>query len=63
MHEDRRLAAIMYTDIVGYTALVGSDEYMAKGVYMLPEEATWEYLRENTEMDDIKVKVNQDTWN
>jgi len=26
MHEDRRLAAIMFTDIVGYTALMGSDE-------------------------------------
>jgi len=24
--EDRRLAAIMFTDIVGYTALMGSDE-------------------------------------
>lgn len=39
------------------------DEYLAKGVYMLPEEATWEYLQENAEMDDIKVKVDQDTWN
>jgi len=26
MPEDRRLAAIMFTDIVGYTALMGSDE-------------------------------------
>ncbi len=26
MSEDRRLAAIMFTDIVGYTALMGSDE-------------------------------------
>jgi len=25
MPEDRRLAAIMFTDIVGYTALMGSD--------------------------------------
>jgi len=26
MSEDRKLAAIMFTDIVGYTALMGSDE-------------------------------------
>ena len=26
MPEDRRLAAIMFTDIVGYTALMGRDE-------------------------------------
>jgi class 3 adenylate cyclase len=26
MPEDRRLAAIMFTDIVGYTALMGKDE-------------------------------------
>jgi len=26
MPEDRRLSAIMFTDIVGYTALMGSDE-------------------------------------
>ncbi|MFC2126352.1 adenylate/guanylate cyclase domain-containing protein [Bacteroidota bacterium] len=29
MSEDRRLAAIMFTDIVGYTALMGSDEEQA----------------------------------
>jgi hypothetical protein len=27
--EDRRLAAIMFTDIVGYTTLMGSDEKKA----------------------------------
>ena len=25
----------------------------------LPEEATWTYLRENAEQDDIKVKVDK----
>ena len=39
------------------------DEYLAKGVYMLTEEATWEYLQENAEMDDIKIKVDQESWN
>jgi len=29
MPEDRRLAAIMFTDIVGYTALMGKDEDQA----------------------------------
>ena len=33
MPEDRRLAAIMFTDIIGYTRLMGSDE--EKAVYML----------------------------
>jgi len=28
-------------------------------VYKLPEEATWTYLRENAEQDDIKVKVDK----
>ena len=43
--------------------LTDPDEYLSKGVYMLPLEATLEYLEENAEMDDIKVKVDQDTWN
>ncbi|MCC9167595.1 class I SAM-dependent DNA methyltransferase [Pontibacter harenae] len=34
-------------------------EYQVKNVYRLPKEATWEYLRENAEQDDIKVKVDQ----
>lgn len=29
MPEDRRLAAIMFTDIVGFTALMGQDEKKA----------------------------------
>ena len=31
--QDRRLAAIMFTDIVGYTALMGSDEDRAFEAY------------------------------
>lgn len=34
-------------------------EYQVKNVYRLPREATWAYLRENAEQDDIKVKVDQ----
>jgi type I restriction enzyme M protein len=34
-------------------------EYQVKNVYLLPEEATWTYLRNNAEQDDIKVKVDK----
>lgn len=34
------------------------DEYISKNTYILPKEATWEYLKENAEQDDIKVKVD-----
>jgi type I restriction enzyme M protein len=34
-------------------------EYQAKNVYKLPKEATWQYLLDNAEQDDIKVKVDQ----
>lgn len=34
-------------------------EYQVKNVYRLPEEATWEYLRDNATLDDIKVKVDK----
>jgi class 3 adenylate cyclase/TolB-like protein/Tfp pilus assembly protein PilF len=38
MPEDRRLAAIMFTDIVGYTALMGSDEDQAFKVLAINRE-------------------------
>ncbi|MBA9078783.1 type I restriction-modification system subunit M [Rufibacter quisquiliarum] len=34
-------------------------EYQVKNAYRLPKQATWDYLRENAEQDDIKVKVDQ----
>src|SRR5437868_6827507 len=34
-------------------------EYQVQNVYLLPEEATWTYLRNNAEQDDIKVKVDK----
>jgi adenylate cyclase len=39
MPKDRRLAAIMFTDIVGYTAMMGSDE-----------DHAFETLRKNREI-------------
>ena len=39
MPQDRRLAAIMFTDIVGYTALMGKDE-----------DRAFEVLRKNREI-------------
>lgn len=35
------------------------DEYTAENVFKLPEQATWNYLRENAQQDDIKVKVDK----
>ena len=37
MPEDRRLAAIMFTDIIGYTALMGSDEDGASERYVIDD--------------------------
>jgi len=34
------------------------DEYLSKNTYILPKEATWEYLKENAEQDDIKVRID-----
>jgi type I restriction enzyme M protein len=33
-------------------------EYQSKNVYKLPREATWSYLLENANQDDIKVKLD-----
>lgn len=41
------------------TVLEDELEYQVKNVYKLPPEATWTYLRENAEQDDIKVKVDK----
>ena len=35
-----------------------TDEYQSQGAIILPEECTWDYLKENAEQDDIKVKVD-----
>lgn len=34
------------------------DEYISKNTYIIPQEATWQYLQDNAEQDDIKVRVD-----
>ncbi len=34
------------------------DEYISKNTFIIPHKATWQYLQDNTEQDDIKVKVD-----
>ena len=41
------------------TVLEDPDEYTARNVFMIPEEATWQYLQDNAEQDDIKVRVDK----
>ncbi|MCD6566916.1 MAG: SAM-dependent DNA methyltransferase, partial [Bacteroidales bacterium] len=41
------------------SVLEDPDEYTAKNVFKFPGEATWSYLRENAQQDDIKVRVDQ----
>lgn len=50
-----------YTEDKGVREYVLNDplEYQVKNAYMLPKEATWTYLLENAEQDDIKVKVDK----
>ncbi|MFC2124755.1 adenylate/guanylate cyclase domain-containing protein [Bacteroidota bacterium] len=50
MPEDRRLAAIMFTDIVGYTTLMGEDEKRA-----------FETLRQNREIHNDCIKKHNGT--
>jgi adenylate cyclase len=51
MPEDRRLAAIMFTDIVGYTALMGSDE-----------DKAFQLLRKNREIQRPIIKKYRGEW-
>ena len=34
------------------------DEYRSVGAFMIPEIATWDYLRRHAQADDIKVKLD-----
>jgi len=49
--EDRRLAAIMFTDIVGYTALMGRDE-----------DKAFQILRKNREIQRPLIKKYHGEW-
>ena len=51
MPQSRRLAAIMFTDIVGYTALMGKDEKKA-----------FELLRKNRDIQKPLIKRYNGTW-
>jgi TolB-like protein/Tfp pilus assembly protein PilF len=51
MPEDRRLVAIMFTDIVGYTALMGSDE-----------DKAFKTLRKNREIQRPIIKKYRGEW-
>jgi TolB-like protein/class 3 adenylate cyclase len=51
MPEDRRLAAIMFTDIVGYTALMGSDE-----------DKAFQLLRKNRDLQRPLIKKYRGEW-
>lgn len=46
-------------NVVQLSFLEDELEYQVKNVYKLPGEATWTYLRNNAEQDDIKVKVDK----
>jgi class 3 adenylate cyclase len=51
MQQTRQLAAIMFTDIVGYTALMGNDEQKA-----------FELLRKNREIQKPVIEEYGGTW-
>ncbi len=49
MPEDRRLAAIMFTDVVGYTALMGSDEDRALKTLLKNREINQQLVKNKME--------------
>src|SRR6266487_5579466 len=51
MSQSRQLAAIMFTDIVGYTALMGEDEQKA-----------FDLLRKNRQLQQPIIKQFNGTW-
>ena len=44
-------------DEINYV-LEDADEYLSKNIYIIPKEATWNYLNENAEQDNIKVIID-----
>jgi len=51
MPQSRQLAAIMFTDIVGYTALMGNDEQKA-----------FEYLKKNRDLQKLIIEQYNGKW-
>ena len=51
MSQSRQLVAIMFTDIVGYTALMGEDEQKA-----------FDLLRKNRQLQQPLIKQFNGTW-
>lgn len=51
MPQSRQLAAIMFTDIVGYTSLMGDDE-----------EKAFELLRQNRQLQKPLIEKFNGTW-
>lgn len=45
------------TEEVNYV-LEDRDEYRSRNTFKIPEKASWQYLKNNAEQDDIKVKVD-----
>jgi type I restriction enzyme M protein len=44
-------------DEINYV-LEDADEYLSKNIYIIPKEATWQFLKENAEQDNIKVIID-----
>ncbi|MDX1760918.1 MAG: class I SAM-dependent DNA methyltransferase, partial [Christiangramia sp.] len=45
------------TEEINYV-LEDRDEYRSRNTFKIPETASWQYLKDNAEQDDIKVKVD-----
>ena len=44
-------------DEINYV-LEDQDEYRSRNTFVIPKEASWQYLKDNAEQDDIKVKID-----
>ena len=44
-------------DEINYV-LEDADEYVSRNIYIIPKKASWEYLKDNAEQDNIKVIID-----
>ena len=56
--KDKKSPYFSVSEAAANVVLEDPDEYITANTYILPHEATWEYLRANAEQDDIKVRVD-----